>query len=273
VRSTGTSSGCHLHDLLLEPLHGQAFADHLVQAVAAIAQVVELAAVVGHLGFQLGDLVGQCLQLLRPLEHDLADGADQLAAAVADRVARDDARDAAHFMQQADLRLAALDHLVQPRVLDHFCCVAAHAAAGPQAEEALVDRAHVAHDRVAIDHRQRLEGIGQEVGEDVAREIDRADEFEQGVTTFALHGDQHGRIGSGKDDHDDRLFIRPVHGEQAALTPARVLPAVSMRAPTPAAARCRWLPAVCRRARAPERRAGRSGTRLPRFCLVSPLRS
>ena len=214
----------HLHDLLLEPLHRQALADHLFQAVAAIAQVVELAAVVGHLGLQLGDLVGQRLQLLRPLEHDLADGTDQFAAAVADRVARDDARDAAHLMQQTDLCLAALDHFVQARVLDDLGRVAAQAAAGPQAEEALMHRTHVAHYGVAIHHRQRLERIGQEVGQDVAREVHGTDEFEQGIATVALHGDEHGRIRGRQHNDDDRLFVGAVHGEDAALPPAGILP-------------------------------------------------
>ena len=38
-----------LDDLLLEALHGEAVARHVVQTVAAIAQVGELATIVGHL--------------------------------------------------------------------------------------------------------------------------------------------------------------------------------------------------------------------------------
>jgi hypothetical protein len=52
-----------------------------------------------------------------------------VAAAVADGMARDHTRHPAHFVQEADLRFAGLDDMVQPRVLDHFGHVPAHAAA------------------------------------------------------------------------------------------------------------------------------------------------
>ena len=98
--------------------------------------------------------------------------------AVAYRVARHHTGHPSHFVQQADLRLARCGDVVQPRVLDHLGHVAADGAARPQAEKPLMDRAHITQDPFPVYDGRGLERIRQEVGEDVAREVDGTNQFE-----------------------------------------------------------------------------------------------
>ena len=130
----------------------------------------------------------------------------------------------AYFHQADSFAMMRGGHLEQTRVLDDFRGVASRAAVGWQAEEALVHRAHVAHEAFAVDDAQGLERIGEEVGQDAAREIDRADELEQGITALAFHGDQYGGFGSGKCHDDDGGAFRSLDREELPLASACIVP-------------------------------------------------
>ena len=204
-----------LPDLLAHGLNSDTLADDRLQYLV----VTIVGPGIGLVGFdlllKLVDPARHCLDLLWSLEHDAADGTDDLVV-VADRVARHDAVATLHAMNLPNFRNARPQDIMQSRILDDIARFFSDTFAGLQPEELLMHRRHESQARFFVDDGHRVIRVREDVVDNVVGKIDIEDELQD---SFArrLREEYHKALGY----LGDKVTIGNIDKRDAAQTAGR----------------------------------------------------